>query len=46
MYYTGKSGPADLQGVVEGQMKLQKFNKEIVDVFVAEIVVYAKDRGR
>ena len=28
----------------EGQMKLQKLNKEIVDAFVAEIVVHAKDR--
>lgn len=27
-----------------GQMKLQKLNKEIVDAFVEEIVVYAKDR--
>ena len=30
--------------MLEGQMKLQKLNKEIVDVFVAEIVVHAKDR--
>ena len=30
--------------MLEGQMKLQKLNKEIVDAFVAEIVVYAKDR--
>ena len=25
-------------------MKLQKLNKEIVDAFVAEIIVHAKDR--
>lgn len=30
--------------MLEGQMKLQKLNKEIVDAFVAEMVVYAKDR--
>jgi hypothetical protein len=30
--------------MLEGHMKLQKLNKEIVDAFVAEIVVYAKDR--
>ncbi len=30
--------------MLEGQMKLQKLNKEIVDAFVAEIVVYDKDR--
>ena len=30
--------------MLEGQMKLQKLNKEIVDAFVAEIIVYAKDR--
>ena len=30
--------------MLEGQMKLQKLNKEIVDAFVAEIVVHAKDR--
>lgn len=30
--------------ILEGQMKLQKLNKEIVDAFVEEIVVYAKDR--
>lgn len=30
--------------MMEGQMKLQKLNKEIVDAFVEEIVVYAKDR--
>jgi len=34
----------DLQGVLEEQMKSQKLNKEIVDAFVAEIVVHAKDR--
>ena len=28
----------------EGQMKLQKLNKEIVDAFVAEIVVYDRER--
>ena len=31
--------------MLEGQMELQKLNKEIVDAFVAEIVVYAKDRS-
>ena len=30
--------------MLEGQMKLQKLNKEIVDAFVAEIIVHAKDR--
>ena len=30
--------------MLEGQMKLQKLNKEIVDAFVAEIVVYDKER--
>lgn len=30
--------------MLEGQMKLQKLNKEIVDAFVAEIVVFARDR--
>ena len=30
--------------MLEGQMKLQKLNKEIVGAFVAEIVVHAKDR--
>ena len=30
--------------MLEGQMKLQKLNNEIVDAFVEEIVVYAKDR--
>ncbi len=30
--------------MLEGQMKLQKLNKEIVDAFVAEIVAHAKDR--
>ncbi len=30
--------------ILEGQMKLQKLNKEIVDAFVEEIVVYGKDR--
>ena len=29
--------------MLEGQMKLQKLNKEIVDVFVAETVVFARD---
>ena len=29
--------------MLEGQMKLEKMNKEIVDAFVEEIVVYAKD---
>ena len=28
----------------EGQMKLQKLNKEIVDAFVAEIMVYDRER--
>lgn len=45
----GKMAQVDLPEVagfemLEGQMKLQKLNKEIVDVFVAEIVVHAKDR--
>ena len=31
-------------GMLEGQMKLQKLNKEIVDAFVAEIVVYDRER--
>lgn len=31
-------------GMLEGQMKLQKLNKEIVDAFVVEIVVRTKDR--
>lgn len=30
--------------MMEGQMKLQKLNKEIVDAFVAEIVVYDRER--
>ena len=30
--------------MLEGQMKMRKLNKEIVDAFVAEIIVYAKDR--
>lgn len=30
--------------MLEGQMKLQKLNKEIVDAFVAEIVVYDTER--
>ena len=30
--------------MLDGQMKLQKLNKEIVDAFVEEIVVYTKDR--
>lgn len=30
--------------MLEGQMKLQKLNKEIVDAFVAEIVVYDKEK--
>ena len=29
--------------MLEGQMKLQKLNKEIVVAFVAEIVVFARD---
>ena len=28
----------------DGKMKLQKLNREMVDVFVEQIVVYAKDR--
>lgn len=45
----GKLATVDLPEVagfemLEGQMKLQKLNKEIVDAFVTEIVVYAKDR--
>ena len=30
--------------MLEGQMKLQKLNKEIVDAFVAEIIVYDMER--
>ena len=30
--------------MLEGKMKLQKLNKEIVDAFVAEIVVYDRER--
>ena len=30
--------------MMEGQMKLQKLNKEIVDAFVAEIVVHDRER--
>ena len=30
--------------MLEGQMKLQKLNKEIVDAFVVEIVVYDRER--
>lgn len=30
--------------MLEGQMKLQKLNKEMVDAFVVEIIVHAKDR--
>lgn len=30
--------------MLEGQMKLQKLNKEIVEAFVAEIVVYDRER--
>ncbi|CCZ03383.1 cassette chromosome recombinase B [Eubacterium sp. CAG:603] len=30
--------------MLEGQMKLQKLNKKIVDAFVAEIVVYDRER--
>lgn len=30
--------------MLKEQMKLQKLDKEIVDAFVAEIVVHAKDR--
>ena len=30
--------------MMEGQMKLQKLNKEIVDAFVVEIVVYDRER--
>lgn len=30
--------------MMEGQMKLQKLNKEIVDAFVEEIVVYDRER--
>ena len=45
----GKMAQVDLPEVagfemLEGQMKLQKLNKEIEDAFVAEIIVYAKDR--
>ena len=30
--------------MLEGQMKLQKLNKEIVEAFMAEIVVYDRER--
>ena len=30
--------------MLEGQMKLQKLNKEIVDAFVAKIVVYDREK--
>ena len=30
--------------MLEGQMKLQKLNKEIMDAFVAEIIVYDRER--
>ncbi len=45
----GKMAQVDLPKVagfemLEGQMKLQKLNKEIVDAFVAEIVVYDRER--
>ena len=30
--------------MLEGQLKLTGFNREMVDAFVEEIVVYAKDR--
>ncbi len=30
--------------MLEGQMKLQKLNKEIVDAFVAKIIVYDRER--
>lgn len=45
----GKLATVDLPEVagfemLEGQMKLQKLNKEIVDAFVAEITVHDKDR--
>ena len=45
----GKMAAVDLTEVVgfemlEGQMKLQKLNKEIVDAFVAEIIVYDRER--
>ena len=30
--------------MLEGQMKLQKLNKEIVNAFVAEIIVYDRER--
>lgn len=30
--------------MIEGRMKLQKLNKEIVDAFVAEIVVYDREK--
>lgn len=30
--------------MLEGQMKLQELNKKIVDAFVAEIIVYARER--
>lgn len=30
--------------MLDGHMKLQKLNKEIVDAFVEEIIVFARDR--
>ena len=30
--------------MLEGQMKLQELNKKIVDAFVAEIIVYDRER--
>lgn len=30
--------------MLDGQMKLQKLNREIVDAFLEEVIVYAKDR--
>ena len=45
----GKMAVADVPKVAgfemfEGEMKLQKLNKEIVDAFMAEIVVYDRER--
>lgn len=45
----GKLATVDLPEVagfemLEGHMKLQKLNKEIVDAFVEEIIVFARDR--
>lgn len=45
----GKMAVADVPKVagfelLKGEMKLQKLNKEVVDAFVVEIVVYDRER--